>query len=232
MKSSVLRLVTSFGAAAALHAEVRVENVPERGLQPEVAVDSNSVVHLVYLRGDPKAADIRYTSRLPGREWRASKTVNTTPGTAVALGSIRGPQIALGAQATVHVVWNGVAEDGATQAPLLYSRLVAGANEFEKQQDLLIGTTALDGGASVAADGKGSVWVAWHANPPGNTPDESQRVVFLRSSQDEGHQFNAPEALNATTPGVCAFALYGSWWMPKEHPRFSFGMLSGPSTGP
>lgn len=204
MKFPLFGLVTLFGAAAVLHAEVRIEDVPEHGLQPEVAIDSNGVVHLVYLRGDPKAADIRYTSRLPGGEWSASKTVNTTPGAAVALGSIRGPQIALGAQARVHVVWNGVAEDGAAQTPLLYTRLVSGANEFEKQRDLLGETTALDGGASIATDGKGSVWVAWHANPRGKKPDEAQRVVFIRSSLDEGQQFNAPEALNASAPGVCA----------------------------
>jgi hypothetical protein len=204
MNSAVLGLVTLFGAAVVVHAEVRVENVPEHGLQPEVAVASNGVVHLVYLRGDPKASDIRYTSRFPGREWSASKTVNTTPGTAVALGTIRGPQVALGAHATVHVIWNGVAEDKATRAPLLYTRLLAGADEFEKQRDLLAETTALDGGASIAADGKGSVWVAWHGNPPGKAPEEAQRVVFLRSSLDEGEQFTAPQALNATAPGVCA----------------------------
>ena len=203
MKSTVLGLVTLCGAAV-LHAEVRVEEVPEHGLQPEVAVASNGIVHLVYLRGDPKAADIRYSSRLPGGEWSASKTVNTTPGTAVALGSIRGPQIALGAHATVHVIWNGVAEDKAGRAPLLYTRQLTGANEFEKQRDLLAETTALDGGASIAADGKGSVWVAWHGNPPGKNTDEAQRVVFLRASIDEGAQFADPEALNAAEPGVCA----------------------------
>lgn len=204
MKSSVLGLVTLLGATVVLHAEVRVEDVPEHGLQPEVAIDSNGIVHLVYLRGDPKAADVRYASRLPGKDWSASKTVNTTPGTAMALGSIRGPQIALGAHATVHVIWNGVAEDKAAQAPLLYTRLLTGADAFEKHRDLLVQTTALDGGASIAADGKGSVWVAWHGNPPREKIEEGRRLVFLRTSLDEGAQFADPEALNTAEPGVCA----------------------------
>jgi hypothetical protein len=66
MKSLILGLVVLFGAVALLHAEVSVEEVPEQGLQPDVAVASDGTVHLVYLRGDPKAADIRYTLREPG----------------------------------------------------------------------------------------------------------------------------------------------------------------------
>jgi hypothetical protein len=204
MKSVGLGLVVFFLAMALLHAEVRVEQVPEHGLQPEVAVAPNGTVHLVYLRGDPKAADVRYTSRQPGGNWEQSKTVNTTPRTAAAIGSIRGPQIALGASSAVHVVWNGVVEEKAGRAPLLYARLLAGAADFEKQRDLLANTTALDGGASVAADAKGSVWIAWHGNPPGEKPDEAQRVVFLRTSIDGGTHFAEPAAANASTPGVCA----------------------------
>lgn len=204
MESLGLGLVVFLPTLPLLQAEVRVEQVPEHGLQPEVAVAPNGTVHLVYLRGDPKAADVRYTSRQPGGNWQASKTVNTTPRTAVALGSIRGPQIALGASSVVHVVWNGVAEDKAGRAPLLYARLLEGAADFEKQRDLLANTSALDGGASVAADAKGSVWVAWHGNPPGEKTDEAQRVVFLRTSVDGGTHFADPAALNASTPGVCA----------------------------
>ncbi|MFN0129977.1 MAG: hypothetical protein ACKV19_25210 [Verrucomicrobiales bacterium] len=204
MKSPVLGLVVLVGAAGSLRAEVRVESVPERGLQPEVVVESNGTVHLVYLRGDPKAADIRYTTRDPGGKWKAIQTVNSAPSTGVALGSIRGPQIALGDKSTVHVVWNGVADGQAGHAPLWYTRRVTGAAAFEPQRDLLADTIALDGGASVAADGKGSVWVAWHGHPPGEQPVEARRVVFLRSSLDEGAKFADPEALTAATPGVCA----------------------------
>lgn len=204
MKSLGLGLVVFFLAVALLNAEVRVEEVPEQGLQPEVALATNGTVHLVYLRGDPKAADVRYTSRQPGGNWQASTTVNTTPRTAVALGSIRGPQIALGASSAVHVVWNGVAEEKAGRAPLLYARSLAGGADFEEQRDLLANTTALDGGASVAADAKGSVWVAWHGNQPGEKTDEAQRVVFLRTSVDGGTHFADPSALNASTRGVCA----------------------------
>jgi hypothetical protein len=48
-----LLLLTHFA-----NAQVRAD-----GIQPQVFVDSKSEVHLVYLKGDPKACDIRYTHR-------------------------------------------------------------------------------------------------------------------------------------------------------------------------
>ncbi len=200
---SLCGLLLSF-TFAPLWAAVRVEAVPEGGLQPEVAVTENGTIHLVYLRGDPKAADVRYTSRQPGQPWQASKTVNSIVGSAIAIGSIRGPQLAIGAGSSVHVLWNGVAATPAGRAPLWYAHLAKEGAAFAAQQDLLGNTTSLDGGASIATNRKGEVWIAWHGNPAQKAAEESQRVVFLRTSQDDGILFGAPEILNASAPGVCA----------------------------
>src|SRR5690242_12926983 len=60
------------GAAAVVGAEagsdttakrppkVALLRVPDRGIQPQVAVDSRGVVHLIYFKGDPGAGDIFY----------------------------------------------------------------------------------------------------------------------------------------------------------------------------
>jgi hypothetical protein len=90
-------------------ADVRIERVPEHGLQPQVAVDAAGRVHLVYLTGKPESADIRYAVRDAGSgSWSDPITVNTLPQSAVAMGTIRGAQLALGGRSVVHVTWNGL----------------------------------------------------------------------------------------------------------------------------
>jgi hypothetical protein len=207
MKSILLLASTLFLSAAVSRAEVRVEALPEPGIQPQVVVSASGVVHLVYLRGDPKACDIRYTfRRAEGVDWAAPITVNSEPGSAIATGTIRGAQIALGKNESVQIIWNGNTggkKEMMMRAPLLHARLSPGAKAFSPQQDLMGDTTALDGGASIAANEKGNVAVVWHAAPAGEE-GEVARLVWVRHSADDGRTFLPPAPLNAGQPGVCA----------------------------
>ncbi len=196
---SLLLIITSCASA-----QVLPESVPEGGIQPQVAVSAAGLVHLVYLKGEPKGCDIRYTTRrVESSGWAASITVNSEPRSAIAAGTIRGAQLALGKGGSVHVIWNGHAADRASQAPLLHSRLQPGTQTFSPQQNLMGATTALDGGASVAANEKGHVSVVWHAAPAGEV-GEAARLVYGRTSSDDGSTFSAAEPFNAKQPGVCA----------------------------
>ena len=114
--------------------DVKLERVPENGVQPQVAVQTDGTVHLVYLTGQPGGADIRYTRRAAAAsEWAKPVTVNSIPKTAVAVGTIRGAQLALGQGGRVHVVWNGAALKGDhAHAPLYYTRMENG--KFEAQR--------------------------------------------------------------------------------------------------
>ena len=186
-------------------AEVRVESVPEKGVQPQVAVDSAGTAHLVYLTGAPGASDVHYVSRARGaREWSAPIVVNSEPGSAIAMGTIRGAQMALGKDGAVHFVWNGAGVAGTKppRSPLWYSRIVAGSGKSERQRDLIDGGSGLDGGASVAADTKGAVFVVWHG--PGVETGETSRVVRMRKSADGGVTFAPPVIATAEKAGVCA----------------------------
>ena len=80
-------------------------------------------------------------------------------------------------------------------------RLSPGAKAFSPQQDLMGDTTALDGGASIAANEKGNVAVVWHAAPAGEE-GEVARLVWVRHSADDGRTFLPPAPLNA--PAVSA----------------------------
>jgi hypothetical protein len=186
-------------------ASVRVEAVPEGGVQPQVAVDEKGTAHLIYLKGEAKGCDVRYARRAGGGTWSAPVTVNSIAGSAVAMGTIRGAQLALGRGGAVHVVWNGTRGAGGHEegSPLFYSRLEPGASKFTEQRNLLEGTRALDGGASVtAADEK--VFVVWHGQKAGAEQGERGRVVFVAKSTDGGRTFGTPVVANADFTGTCA----------------------------
>jgi hypothetical protein len=215
-KAGIVSLIGLLGMAVLSPAvwsavDVRPERVPEGGLQPDALVDAQGRVHLIYLSGDPKAADIHSVSRESGRgEWSRPQTVNSEAGAAVALGSVRGARLALGGSGILHVVWNGSSKVPTTasgSAPLLYSRSKPSGEGFEPQRALGGKTRHLDGGAAVAADGKGTVWVVWHAalpTPPAGGDDETHRAVFLSVSRDEGGTFDAPRRIDPPGMGVCA----------------------------
>jgi hypothetical protein len=184
---------------------------PNDGIQPQAAVDSKGVVHLIFLKGEPSAADIFYVRREPGRSGFSKPIqVNSHPHTAIAVGTIRGAQLAVGKNGRVHVAWDGMGEGDTSltgakknRTPLLYTRLNDNGTAFETERNLITYAYGLDGGSSVAADPQGNVYVTWHAPKPDNTNDEAGRAVFVARSTDEGKTFS-PEKLAIEKPtGAC-----------------------------
>lgn len=185
--------------ATAAHAAVTVERVPDAGLQPQVATASDGTVHLVYLVGDPKSADIHYRRRHANEtNWSASMRVNSQARSAVAIGTIRGPQLALGRNGCIHVCWNG----SRSETPMLYSRLEDKAKGFAPQRNLMTTTHELDGGGSIAADADGRVFVVWHAAPAGSS-GETKRAVYLALSSNDGNTFGPERRISPTGTGAC-----------------------------
>lgn len=206
-------LMTSLIAANAVAAEPRVQigRVPEGGLQPSAQAGEAGRIHLVYLTGEPKAADIHYVTRTAANTpWSAPRVVNSQPGSAVAIGTVRGPRLAPGAGNSVHVVWNGSSQalpKPGESSPLLYSRLSAGQTAFEPQRALGGATRHLDGGAALAANAGNQVAVVWHAalpEPSAGGDDETKRAVFVAASDDGGSHFAAPRRIDGAGAGVCA----------------------------
>ncbi len=194
---------------AAHAATVIEEDVPEKGVQPQVLTTADGTVHLVYLVGEMRNSDVRYTRRQGTGPWSPAVTVNSEAGSAIAGGTIRGAQMALGKDGSVQVLWNGHSAEAAkrgkpVKSPLWHARLAPGASSFTPQQDLMSDSLALDGGASIAASRDGRVEVVWHGLPAGAEPAEIRRVVLARRSTDDGLTFAAPKILNVDQPGVCA----------------------------
>ena len=189
-------------------AEVRVQRAPAGALQPQAIMEARGTLHLVYLKGDPKACDVFYARREPGKiEFGAPLRVNSQPGSAVAIGTIRGAQFALGKGGRAHVVWNGSAQalpKPTTQSsPLLYTRLSDTGSAFEPQRNLIGATQHLDGGGTVAADKEGNVYAFWHSAPQNNQTGEVGRAVFLARSKDDGKTFEQEREVSPEASGAC-----------------------------
>jgi hypothetical protein len=203
---------------------VKVSRIPNGGIQPQAVADATGVIHLLYYSGDPAHGDLYYVkSSDDARSWTKPLRVNSEEGSAIALGTIRGGQIALGRNGRIYVVWNGSSlteaqgpmnpESRKRGMPLLYTRLDDRRTEFEPERNLMTHTFGLDGGATITADKAGSVYVAWHGKAPGATAGEAGRQVWVTKSTDDGKTFSVeqPATKDATGAcGCCGMALYSS----------------------
>ena len=212
---STLLLLAPLSRVPSAAPRVELARVPNGGVQPEIAVDEARVVHMVYLAGEPAASNVFYVrSTDGGRSFSRPLRVNSQDGSAVATGTIRGAQIAIGRNGRVHVAWNGSTSAGTIPAvpgsppahasmPMLYARTNAAATAFEPQRNLMTRTVNLDGGGSIAADSNGGVYVAWHANSAGGQSGEDLRRVWLAASTDDGATFEEERPVSDASTGVC-----------------------------
>jgi hypothetical protein len=186
---------------------VTVLPTPDGGIQPQALVDAKGALHLLYFKGPPGEGDLFYVRREAGREhFSPPLRVNSQAGSAIAIGSIRGGQIALSKNGRVHVAWNGSGKAAVSGigVPMLYARLNDAGTAFEDQRSLMHHTKYLDGGGSVAADDAGNVYVAWHALQRGRPAGEGNRQVWLARSADEGKTFTEEAPANPSPTGTCA----------------------------
>lgn len=207
--------VPALRAAAPANRRVRILRVPDNGIQPQLAA-AGPALHLIYFTGDPRHGDIFYRrSEDFGASYSAPMRVNSQPGSSIAIGAIRGAQLAVGKRNRVHVAWNGSdlatprgplnPADDKPGSPMLYARLNERATAFETQRNLMRETFGLDGGGSVAADGEGNVYVAWHGQAPGAgaAQGEAGRMVWIARSANEGRTFSGEARASREPTGAC-----------------------------
>jgi hypothetical protein len=204
---AVALTVATTGTAQDEAKAVVLLRVPERGIQPQAAVDARGVVHLLYFKGDPASGDVFYTRSDDGDRFQNAIRVNSQPGSVIAVGNIRGAHLALGKNGRVHVAWNGsqkaLPKAPGDATPMLYTRLDEGGKAFEPQRNLIQQTASvLDGGGSLAADNDGNVYMFWHSPAPGKKGLVNRRV-WVAVSTDEGKTFAAEKPAVKDETGAC-----------------------------
>ena len=197
---------TSFRVVQAAAPHVAILATPDGGIQPQAVADAKGAIHLVYFTGEPSAGDVQYVKlTAAGGGFSPSSPairVNSVAGSALATGTVRGAQIAVGRNGIVHIAWHGskaVEGSGSPHPPVWYTRSVDGAR-FEAQR-LLSGAISGIDGSTVAADTRGRVSVAWHGL--GKGPGEGDRTVYLAMSTDDGAHFAPPAPATAARVGAC-----------------------------
>lgn len=193
---------------------VSLVRVPHDGIQPEAVVDARGMVHVLYFSGEPRAGDLFYVRSTDGGSTFSNPVrVNSQAGSAIATGTIRGGQLAIGRGGRVHVTWNGSdtasprglvnPANGQPSAPFLYSRSNADGTAFEAQRNLTRRSYGVDGGGSIAADGTGHVYAAWHSLAAGGRDGEDHRLVWIARSTDDGATFGEEEPAWREPTGAC-----------------------------
>jgi hypothetical protein len=212
--SACLMCTLAGSVAATRETPVEVVRVPHGGIQPEAFVDSRGLMHVLYFAGEPRAGDLLYVrSKDYGQTFSTPVRVNSQAGSAIATGTIRGGQIAIGRGGRVHVTWNGSdtaiprgvpnPADGQPTSPFLYARSNAEGTQFEPQRNLTTRGYFVDGGGSIAADQSGNVYAAWHAAPVDGQPGEDHRLVWIARSTDDGATFGPEQPAWREPTGAC-----------------------------
>jgi len=182
---------------------VAVVALPGDGIQPQAVIDANDVIHVVFFGGKAAGGDLYYAKLgADGHKISEPVRINSIDGSALATGSVRGAQVALGRNGYVHVAWHGskaAGEATGTDAPMWYARSTNGVH-FEAQQPLSGKSKGLDGG-SVAADRVGHVAVVWHGM--GTEAGENHRTVYIARSGDDGASFEASAPATTAPVGAC-----------------------------
>lgn len=203
--------ILAFGwTVAGAPPRVEIARTPNGGIQPQVVVSSDGTTHLIYYQGNDAGGDIFYAAKVAGAEgFSKAIEVNSVKGSAIAMGTIRGAQLAVGKNNRVHVIWNGGKDAPKTKVgteevtPLLYARMNDAGAGFEPERNLITYAAGLDGGSSIAADSAGNVYAMWHAHEPGAPAGEGGRAVFVSRSSDEGKTFARETRATARDTGAC-----------------------------
>jgi hypothetical protein len=185
---------------------VVAERVPDGGIQPQAVIDGSGTTHVVWFSGPAQGGNLFYARRsADGAGFGAALRVNSQDGSAIAMGTIRGAQMAIGKGGRIHVLWNGTeaalpkGPDGG--AGMLYTRLTDDGSAFEPQRQLIQRAGGIDGGGSIVADVSGHVWAFWHAMA--GAKDESGRAVYVAASSDDGATFANEQPATTIPTGAC-----------------------------
>jgi hypothetical protein len=169
---------------------IRLVHTPNGGEVPDTEVDANGAIHVAFVKGE----DAYYAkSDDGGKSFSKPLRINSVPGTVHPANMFRGPDLALGQNGRVHVIWYVNAYQRKRphdEWGVFYSHLDPGQPAFA--QELNLNHKPSDN-YSLAADDRGHVAVVWMAGK-----------LFLTESLDSGASFRTRDISIADTCECCA----------------------------
>jgi hypothetical protein len=171
------------------NAAVDVISTPDSGQVPDAEVDSRGAIHLAYVKGD-NAFYARSSDN--GKTFSTPVVINSETNSAHPANMFRGPDVAIGANGRVHVIWysNGYQRKlPQDQWGVFYGHLDAGQKQFSKSINL---NHKPSDNYSLATDTEGNVAVVWMAGK-----------LFVTSSHDNGDSFPLTETITNANPCEC-----------------------------
>src|SRR5262245_57602313 len=122
----LVMVLFTVGTAQGAEKKINVVRTPDHGIQPQAVVDAAGTLHLIYFKGEPGKGDLFYVHRKRGKHgFSGPIRVNSDASSAIATGTIRGGQIAIGKNQRVHVAWNDSKGKG-----MFYARLKEDGSAF------------------------------------------------------------------------------------------------------
>ncbi len=202
MRAVFLTFIVFFPAICAFaevpNPDVTTIRVPAQGLSPQSQPDSAGRLHLIYFKGDPAHGNIFYTTSSDFAQTFAPPiTVNSTPESALIIGTVRGPQLAVASNNIPHIAWM------ASPTEFSYTHLTPN-HAFQPQRNLIQARPGLDAGGSITAAPDGTLYVAWHAPTRAKDPAEANRRIWISRSTDAGSTFSPETTGDSPALGVCA----------------------------
>ena len=175
--------------------DVTVLRAPADAKLPQVAIDDTGTLHLVYYVGSMTSGDLFHVTRAPdATDWSAPQQVNSQSHAVTGVGPIDGGQIAIDPAGRLHVTWFH------NDPMRFYYTRSDGAGGFETQQVLSVKDEGgVEAGPTVTADGKGNVYVFWHAD----AVEDARRHVYMAVSRNDGALFELPRAVSPEAEGAC-----------------------------
>ncbi|MBW7995095.1 MAG: hypothetical protein FVQ81_00705 [Candidatus Glassbacteria bacterium] len=175
--SSIATMLIVFTSNPAAAGEVRVVQLPGSGIVPDAVVDNSGTVHVAYV----DSTDLYYVKSTDGgSSFSAPVRVNSEPGTVLG-GRYRGPDLDLGADGRLHVIWYNLGyQQGLPPEEwgVTYAQIDKSTGEVSGERNL---NRRPSDNYSLAAHSTGAVAVIWTAGG-----------MYLQSSDDNGDTFSEP----------------------------------------
>ena len=117
---------------------------------------------MIYFAGEAKGGDLFYVSAKKNETtFSTPLRVNSQPGSAVAIGNIRGAHLALGRNGRPHVAWMGsnsaLPKAPGNETPMLYARFNDAGDAFEPQRNVIISRVNGYHGSTIAGASLGGM---------------------------------------------------------------------------